>query len=99
MSALYNDWKADDSRTGAGESAPAATCLRLELEGGTSFPTLVAPTGPALKEWNVSEINGDQARFHRNRKQDIAKFERTRELLVLIEKGSRSTAAARWWKS
>ncbi len=33
------------------------------------------------KEFTVSRVNGDKARFHRKRKQKIAQRERTRELV------------------
>jgi hypothetical protein len=49
----------------------------------------------------MSEINGDKARFHRERKKKIAKRQRTRQLLRLVEQESesRSTPKARWAKS
>jgi hypothetical protein len=47
----------------------------------------------------MSEINGDKARFHRERKKKIAKRQRTRQLLRLVEKESRSISKARWAKS
>jgi len=47
----------------------------------------------------MSAINGDKARFHRERKKKIAKRQRTRELLRLVEKESRSTSKARGVKS
>ena len=47
----------------------------------------------------MSEINGDKARFHRERKKKIAKRQRTRQLLRPVEEESRSTSKAHWAKS
>ena len=49
----------------------------------------------------MSEVNGDKARFNRQRKKKIAKRQRTRQLLRLVEKESesRSTSKAGWAKS
>ena len=38
-------------------------------------------TSPNLQEFNMSGRNGDKSRFHRERKQKIARRQRTRELL------------------
>jgi hypothetical protein len=40
----------------------------------------------------MSAINGDKSRFHRERKQKIAKRKRTRELLNAVNAQPKSTA-------
>jgi predicted lactoylglutathione lyase len=40
----------------------------------------------------MSAINGDKSRFHRERKQKIARRKRTRELLNMVTAQSRSKA-------
>jgi hypothetical protein len=39
-----------------------------------------------IKEWNMSGINGDKARFHRERKHKIHLRERNREMLKTLAK-------------
>ena len=41
----------------------------------------------------MSEINGDKARFHRERKKKIAKRQRTRELLNMAKRSKVTTPA------
>jgi hypothetical protein len=41
----------------------------------------------------MSAVNGDKSRFHRERKQNIARRKRTRELLAAATKKSKSTEA------
>jgi hypothetical protein len=40
----------------------------------------------------MSSINGDKSRFHRERKQKIAKRKRTRELLEMVNSQPKSKA-------
>jgi len=40
----------------------------------------------------MSAINGDKSRFHRERKQKIAKRKRTRELLEMVNSQAKSKA-------
>jgi hypothetical protein len=42
----------------------------------------------------MSGINGDKARFHKDRKQKIARRKRTRELLNLAEQPKTATAGS-----
>jgi hypothetical protein len=42
----------------------------------------------------MSGINGDKSRFHRERKQKIARRKRNRELLKSLAEGSKLTAPA-----
>lgn len=39
----------------------------------------------------MSAVNGDKSRFHRERKQNIARRKRTRELLAAATKKSKAT--------
>ena len=41
----------------------------------------------------MSAVNGDKSRFHRERKQNIARRKRTRELLAAVHKKSKPTDA------
>jgi hypothetical protein len=45
-----------------------------------------------VKELPMSAINGDKSRFHRERKQKIAKRKRTRELLEMVNSQPKSKA-------
>jgi len=46
-----------------------------------------------LKESRMSAVNGDKSRFHRERKQNIARRKRSRELLAAATKKSKATDA------
>jgi len=53
-----------------------------------------ASTSPNDKESNMSGINGDKSRFHRERKQKIARRKRNRELLKNLAEGQKLTPPA-----
>jgi hypothetical protein len=65
----------------------ARICARWELR-----PTFV--NQPESQELKMSGINGDKARFHRERKQKIARRKRTRELWKSLAEGRKLPAAA-----
>jgi len=50
------------------------------------------PNRSKLQELPMSAINGDKSRFHRERKQKIAKRKRTRELLAIVNAQPESKA-------